>query len=91
MAFTRSATQRVAQALNYWGYHARLHDAETVIVDLNEGDTVNSYRVRVTPLYSPSRLAAKKAELHPIERYDLCASDCTTDCGHCKGKGKPHD
>lgn len=22
-------------------------------------------------------------------RYDQCGPDCTTDCGHCKGKGHP--
>lgn len=24
-------------------------------------------------------------------RYDQCDETCTTDCGHCKGKGKPTD
>lgn len=24
-------------------------------------------------------------------RYDQCGPDCTTDCGHCKGKGHPAD
>lgn len=24
-----------------------------------------------------------------MARYDQCTDDCTTDCGHCKGAGKP--
>lgn len=24
-------------------------------------------------------------------RYDQCGPECTTDCGHCKGKGHPAD
>jgi hypothetical protein len=23
------------------------------------------------------------------QRYDQCDDDCTVDCGHCKGKGRP--
>jgi hypothetical protein len=25
------------------------------------------------------------------QRYDQCDGDCTIDCGHCKGKGRPAD
>jgi hypothetical protein len=25
------------------------------------------------------------------QRYDQCDDDCTVDCGHCKGKGRPVD
>jgi len=24
-----------------------------------------------------------------MKRYDQCYDDCTTDCGHCKGAGRP--
>lgn len=25
----------------------------------------------------------------PARRFEACREDCTTDCGHCKGHGRP--
>jgi len=38
----------------------------------------------------PTRTAAPSAPQRPVQRAvrgDQCDSTCTTDCGHCKGKG----
>lgn len=40
---------------------------------------------------SPGQLLMMQADLATIveRRFEACREDCTTDCGHCKGHGRP--